>query len=430
MEKLNHFCSIDSSLIVKAAQEYGTPHYLYDEQTIIDKCQALRKIPKAYGLTVRYAMKANSTKALLQLIRKQGLKIDASSLNEVRRATLAGYSYKDIMLTSQEVPLNEEKVDLLTMISQGLKYNVCSKEQLFNIADYAVSNTISLAIRLHPGSGSGESPTRNTGENYSCFGIHQNDLSEVLSYTGQRGIIIDLVHVHIGSGGDPLLWQQNVDWQLTTIEKHFPQVTTVSFGGGLKEARMPAETAADIIALGNYAQKRLSDFESRTNRKLAMEVEPGNYIMANAGYIVTTVIDKKQTGMNFIILDGGIELNARPLLYGSVHPFYVISRNGDLLSSEFYNQDNNYRAVVVGRCCETGDSQCLNPTGINTPRFMAQPNIGDYLIIGGAGAYCSSMAPMNYNSHLQAPEILYTKEGRLQLIRKRQSLSQMISNEL
>lgn len=434
MSQLNNFSSIDSNVIQKVAEQFGTPLYLYDEVTIINKCKALLSMPNAYGLTVRYAMKANSTKAILKVIHSQGLKIDASSMNEVRRAHMAGIGYADIILTTQEAPRNQEMQALKSMISQGLKYNVCSLQQLYNIGDFAAENKINLAIRVHPGVGSGESSTRNTGDKYSCFGIHLSDIGRAVEYAENKGLVFDHVHVHIGSGADPIIWQSNIDLELNIIEKFFRDAQIVSFGGGLREARMPDEKPANITELGNYAKTAIERFYQRNNRKLKMEIEPGTYVVANAGFVITAVIDKKKTGddgLNFLVLDGGLELNARPLLYSSQHPFYVISRDGRLLSSEFYEVNkSDYQAVLVGRCCESGDSQCLDSAGLNTPRRISEPEIGDLVVIGGTGAYCSTMSPMNYNSHVQAPEILYTSGCELKEIRLRQSFEQLIENEI
>lgn len=434
MKMLNNFNSIDSSVIQKVAEQFGTPLYLYDEKTIIEKCKSLLAMPNAYGLSVRYAMKANSTKALLKIINSQGLKIDASSMNEVRRAHIAGISYKEIILTTQEVPRNHEMQALKDMINQGLKYNVCSLQQLFNIGDFAAEGKIALAIRIHPGIGSGESATRNTGDKYSCFGIHLSDISQAFKYAKSKNLTFDHVHVHIGSGAAPDIWQNNIDLEINIIEEYFPDAQIVSFGGGLREARMPYEKSADIYRLGNYAKEKIEQFYQRTNRKLKMEIEPGNYVVANAGFVITSVIDKKKTGndgLNFLVLDGGMELNTRPLLYASQHPFYIVSKSGKLLSSEFDEKSkDDFQAVLVGRCCESGDSQCLNVDGLNTPRKMTEPEIGDYIAIGGTGAYCSTMSPMNYNSHGQVSEILYTFDHKLKEIRSKQTLEQLISNEI
>lgn len=431
----NNFSSLNSNIILQAAGQYGTPIYLYDEQLIINKCKTLLVMPNAYGITVRYAMKANSNKSILKIVNNQGLLFDASSLNEVKRAYMAGIKYKNIILTTQEVPFGNEKQELENMIKQGLKYNVCSLRQLHQIGDFASENNVRLAIRVHPGVGSGESATRNTGDNYSCFGIHLADIGQAIDYAEKKGLIFNHLHVHIGSGADPDIWRSNIDLELSILEKYFPDADTVSFGGGLKEARMPDEKPADIQELGEYAKQKIIKFYHDTGRKLKMEIEPGTYVIANSGYVITQVMDKKKTGedgLSFVLVNGGMELNARPLLYASRHPFYIISQNGSLLSSEFDENINNYnfKAAIVGRCCESGDSQCLSTEGVNTPRKMAEPDIGDIIVIGGAGAYCSSMAPMNYNSHVQISEILFTQNGDLKEIRKKQTLDQLVANEI
>lgn len=434
MCKLNHFSSVDSNTVMMAAKKYNSPIYLYDEKSIIDKCNFLKLMPNAYGLKIRYAMKANPNRTILKTIVGQGLKIDASSLNEVRRAYASGVAYNDIILTSQEIPLGEDLGDLEGMMLDGLKYNVCSLRQLRNIGGFASKNNIPLAIRIHPGIGSGRTHALNTGDKYSCFGVHLADLPEALDCAREKGLVFDYIHVHIGSGSDPNIWRNNIDLELDVIANSFPDALTVSFGGGFQEARMPDEIAADMFKLGTYAKKKIKEFYQKTGRKLKMEIEPGTYITANAGFVVTQVIDKKKTGndgINFIVLNGGMELNSRPLMYGAQHPFYIVSPDGELNFSEFYPKDeDDYMAVVVGTCCETGDSQCLTPEGKNKPRRIAEPEIGDFMVIGGTGAYCSSMAPMNYNSHAQVPEILYTRQKELRQIRARQTLGQIVANEL
>jgi diaminopimelate decarboxylase len=264
--------------------------------------------------------------------------------------------------------------------------------------------------------------------------VHLSDLEQAVEYAKDKRLIFDCVHVHIGSGGDPAVWQANIDNELTIVERHFPDAQIVSFGGGLKEARMLDEKPADIEELGNYAKERINEFYQKTKRKLKMEIEPGTYVIALAGFVVTKVIDKKKTGdygFNFLVLDGGMEANTRPLLYGARHPFYVVSEAGALLSSEFAENPNSvYEAVLAGSCCESGDSQCLDDSGRVVPRKMAEPEIGDFIAIGGAGAYCSAMTLINYNSHVQAPELLYTCDRNLKVIRSKQTLQQFLANEV
>jgi diaminopimelate decarboxylase len=422
--------------IAAAAKLAGTPCYLYDEASIRSRCREVLAMPNAFGLEASYAMKANSTQTILQIVADEGLNFDLSSLNEGRRARLAGIPCNRMQLTSQEVPEGQNRTDLENMMLDGLKYNVCSLQQLKLIADFASKHRFSLAIRVHPGVGSGESSSRNTGDKYSCFGVHLSDIPKMLELAKTFGIIFDEVHVHIGSGGDPKAWRDNIGRELDFVERFFPDAVSVNLGGGFREARMPDETSADIAELGEYAKSCFDAFEKRTGRRLRMEIEPGTYIVANAGVLVTSVVDEKWTGpdgFEFVVLDGGMEVNARPLYYGSRHPFYVISRQGELLSSEFdlasATRLTDLR-VVVGRCCESGDSQCLDKMGNIVPRLMADPEVGDYVVIGGAGAYCSSMTPFNYNSHVQAPEVLLRTDGSFQIIRRTQTLEQMTVNEI
>ena len=433
MDKLNAFSNLTTGIIPKIAKDYGTPVYIYDESLLIEKCKDVLSMPNAFGLTVRYAMKANSNRTLLKIISSQGIHIDASSFNEVKRAGMAGIPYKNMMLTSQEVLSESDRTEMESLVLQGLTYNICSLRQMELFAGFAAENKVELSIRICPGVGSGESSTRNTGDKYSCFGVYLSDIPQAVNLANKYGLKFRMVHVHIGSGGEPEKWRENIDRELGLIETYFPDAEAVNFGGGLREARMPEETKADIVVLGQYAKLQVEEFYKKTGRKLKMEIEPGTYLVANAGYILTRIMDMKRTGesgLDFIILDGGLDVNARPLLYGAEHPFYLVSKTGCLLYSPFFPELCQFEAVVVGCCCESGDSLCLDQGENNIPRKMKKPEIDDFVLIGGSGAYCSSMTPFNYNSHMQIPELLYDKNGQIKLIRRRQTMEQMLENEI
>ncbi|MDA8427778.1 MAG: diaminopimelate decarboxylase [Geobacteraceae bacterium] len=433
---MKHFgpTKLDATLIPKIAQQWGTPVYLHDQEFIENSCEQLLNMPHAYGLHVRYAMKANSDRTVLRVVTNKGLDLDCSSVDEAARAFAAGVPYSRMMLTTQEVPSGEERAELEEMIRAGLKYNVCSMTQFQLIADFAGNNNIELSIRVHPGAkGGGESQTRDTGSEYSCFGVHLNDVPTVKALADERGLRFTQVHVHIGSGGDPEKWRENIDRELGFVRTYFPDATTVSFGGGLKVARMPGEKQADIASLGAYAAQRIREFKEATGRELQMEVEPGTYVVANSGHIITRIIDKKLTNeLNFLIVDGGMELLTRPLLYGSEHPIAIVRQDGTLLSSEY---DCKPTAAlksfgIVGRCCESGDSVRLDNDGNIVPVLIAEPEIGDYVVIGGTGAYSESMSPENYNSHRKPPAVMRTRGSELVLIRKKQAREQIFQNEL
>ena len=428
---------LTASSILEAAKHAPTPFYIYDEGDIRQRCREMCAMPNAFGLTVRYALKANSTRALIKIIDEEGLHFDASSLNEVKRAMMAGIDPKKILLTTQEVPTDAELADIQALLKQGFEYNACSLTQLKKIAPFASAHNIALGLRIHPGVGSGESVTRNTGDNYSSFGIHLSNVDEALAIINEHKLHIKRIHVHIGSGGSPKAWEDNIFRQLGIIRQYFPHVEIANFGGGFKVARMNDEDSADINALGSATKKALEDYAQTEGVKLHTEVEPGTYIMANAGSLVTNVMDIKRTGADgftFALLNGGMEVLTRPLLYGSRHPFAIISPAGDVRYSDIHTDIAPPPAlqelILVGRCCESGDSFTLNDDHTISPRTMLIPDIGDYIVVGGAGAYTSSMSPFNYNSHRQIAEFLQKADGSVQCIRKRQTLEQLTQNEV
>lgn len=425
---------LDAKLIPEIAEKWGTPIYLHDQAYIENSCRQLLAMPNPFGLHVRYAMKANSDRTVLRVATGQGLDLDCSSMDEAARARAAGIPYSRMMLTTQEVPTGADREELEQMIKDGLKYNVCSMLQFELIADFASSNRLELSMRVHPGAaGGGESATRDTGSEYSCFGVHLNDVPKIKKLADEKGIRFTQVHVHIGSGGDPEKWRENIDRELGFVKTYFPDATTASFGGGLKVARMPGEKQADINSLGEYARQRITEFKAETGRELVMEIEPGTFVVANSGHIITRVIDKKFTNeMNFLIVDGGMELLTRPLLYGSEHPVYIIRKDGTLLSSEYdHSPTEGLKPFgIVGRCCESGDSVRLDKEGNIVPVMIMEPEVGDYVVIGGTGAYSESMSPENYNSHRKPAAVMLMNDGKLELIRKKQVRSQLVENEL
>lgn len=429
---------VTPEIVVRTVKMVGTPNRLSDESLILHNCDEFLRIPNAFGMIIRYAMKANSLEALLQLIASKGLHIDASSINEVWRAHRAGFPYDHIMYTSQQIPLtNREKLELEDMVKQGVKFTVCSIPHMEFIADFAAANKIAVAVRRHPKEGSGESVTRDTGSPYSPYGAHPSDIPIILEISRAKHVIIDELHGHIGSGSDPKKFKEFVPGHLRFIEEFgMEDVTKVNFGGGYKEGRMPDEIPADINDLGEYAKSEIEAFYKRTGRKLVMELEPGTRIVANSGYTILTAMYLKQNGpggCKFVVCNGGMELVTRPLLYGSRHPLYGVSREGELISSEFnlgsltLEKDGK---VVTGRCCESGDALRLDKDGNVVMVVMGNIRARDHIVVGGTGAYCSSMSLKNYNSYLEPPEVLVRIDGDLDLIKKGQTREQMVQNEL
>lgn len=403
------------------AEEFGTPIYVYDEKTLRANAEACLAFPNAFGLTVRFAMKACPTAAVLKLFHSMGLHFDASSLYEVRRAMLAGVPAEKISLSTQELP-----ADFAEVLARGVKFNACSLDQLARYGQ-AFPGT-AVGVRFNPGMGSGGTGKTNVGGPDSSFGIWYEYADKVEEILKRHNLTLIRIHTHIGSGSDPVIWQKAALQSLSLVRR-FPTVETLDFGGGYKVARVDGEKTTDLQACGAPVRDAIAKLAEGTGRKLHFEIEPGTYLVANAGALlarVQDVVDTGADGRKFIKLDMGMTDLLRPSLYGAQHPIYLAKKSGRSRSEA----TENY--VVVGHCCESGDLVSCAPGEPETlsAKAFSQAEIGDYGIIGGAGAYCSAMSTKNYNSFPESAEVMIDAEDKARLIRRRQTLEQIIQNEI
>ncbi len=405
---------IDKIQIFKnIAKEFSTPCYVYFEQDLIKNVKMFMDIPAPYGLVVRFAMKANSSAAILRLYDKMGVHFDASTFNECIRAMKgAGILGGKIRLTSQEV---QSKENIKFLVKHDILYTACSLAQL-EVYGKTMPGT-DITVRFNIGIGSGWTPQTTTGGKNSSFGIYEQQ-NEIQAMFKKYKLRLTAVHLHIGSGSDPEK-QKEAILEGLKIVKQYPSVTTLNMGGGYKVAGMMYEYSTDIVEIGRNMALSLKQFAKETGRKIALEVEPGTALVANAGYILTSIIDKVHTGSGgeeFLKINGGMNMNARIPLYGAQHPIIIVPMD------QTHREIKEY--VVFGVCCESGDVLTVRPGKAEyiDPRRMLEAKIGDLLVIGRGGAYCASMAPANYNSQQIHPEVLVRKNGRLDLMRIRQPI--------
>ncbi|MBM4255057.1 MAG: diaminopimelate decarboxylase [Deltaproteobacteria bacterium] len=408
------FLSAEQAAEVK--ERFGTPCYVYDRAMLEAAARYALAFTAPYGFTLRYAMKANPSLGVLRVFRDLGVHIDASSDFEVERAMRAGFTPDQIQLTSQ-MPSRR----LAEFVSKGVRYNACSLHQLEQFGTVAPGG--SCSVRINPGLGSGSTKRTNTGGPASSFGIWHDYLDQVKALAARHGVKITWLHTHIGSGTDPEIWKRVARMSLD-IAGELPQVTTVNLGGGFKVGRMPDEPSTDLQDVGQHVRREVEAFRQRDGRSLHVEIEPGTFLVARAGAIVATCIDVVDTGREgylFAKLDTGMPEVTRPSLYGAQHPIEVLATGRE-------QKD----VVFVGPCCESGDILTPAPGDPEAlaPRRVPQPQIGDLVIVGGAGAYCAGMATINYNSYPQAPEAMLETDGSLRLLRRRQMLEQVWTNEV
>ena len=404
---------------VRAVQrQFGTPTFVYDQKTLESQAQKALAFPHAHGLTVRYAAKACPAAGVIRILNRAGLHIDASSGYEARRAMRAGVPADQIQVTAQQLP-----DDLADLVRQGVLFNACSLHQLETYGRLFPGRPVS--VRVNPGLGSGHSNRTNTGGPSASFGIWHEYLDQVIATAAAHNLHITGLHSHIGSGSDPAVWQHCARLTLAVAAK-LPEVERVSMGGGFKVGRIADEESTDLQEAGQPVADEFNRFAQEHGRKLHLEIEPGTFLVANAGAIVCSVVDIVDTGAQgycFIKVDSGMTELLRPSLYGAQHPIVVVPATPEERGRGEY--------LIAGHCCESGD--ILTPAAGNpealAPRVLTEPRIGDAVFIGGSGAYCAGMAAKNYNSFPEACEVLHATDGALHLLRQRQTLDQVVANE-
>lgn len=413
IDKLNF---LTKEQVRAVAEKFGTPVFVYDEKTLRSQARAALAFPAPYGLTVRYAMKANPNRHILSLFQEEGIKIDASSGYEVERAIKAGIEPADILLTSQELPKN-----LKDLVQKGVHFNACSLHQLEVYGKLFPDSEVS--VRINPGIGSGHSTKTNVGGPSSSFGIWHEYIDKILDTAQRHKLTITRLHTHIGTGANPAIWTRAARLSLQALER-FPDVKTLNLGGGFKIARMHDEIATDLQKVGQAIAQELRRFQEQTGRKLHLEIEPGTFLVGNAATLVSKIQDIVDTGSDgheFLKLDSGMTEILRQSLYGSQHPMIVVNDRPE--------QHKKY--VVVGHCCESGDLLTPYPAEPDAvdERALQQAEIGDFLVMEGVGAYCAHMSAQNYNSFPVCSEVMLKKDGSFTEIRHRQSLEAVLQSE-
>lgn len=403
------------------ADTFGTPLYVHDEQMYREQAANARSVPNAFGLIVRYAMKANPHSALLRIFNSEGIHIDASSLWEVKRAVAAGIAPDHIMLTGQEV-LPAETVK--KVVGSGTIYCCTSLAQLRKYCDHFAHTGQVVSVRLNPGLGSGHNNRTNTAGSAASFGIWHEYLPIVVDIVRNSGLKIERVHTHVGSGSDWRIWQRASSMTIDLVRK-LPDVSIVNLGGGYKIDRINPKGSINLEEVFAIIKKEFELFARETGRRQRLEIEPGTWLSANSCMLVARIndiVDTGTEGYTFLKTDASMTELLRPMMYGARHPVFLPGKNA--------GKTREY--LVVGMCCESGDIFTVkegDPETVATVR-LPEAEVGDILVFTGAGAYCNAMSAKNYNSRPACAEVMLRADGECQLITRREETEEIWKREL
>lgn len=374
----------------EAAQNFQTPFYAYDLPVIFER---IDRIHKAFpGAEVFYAVKANPRLGILRRLLEWGIFVEAVSLGEVYRAYKAGFQRNEVLLNGPvKTPAMLEELNHIGLPILGLD----------SLADLKrVSRVLPKArvlLRVNPDLPIVTHDHLATGRGESKFGILPEEVGPALELARRSRLEVLGLHIHLGSALEhPEDYQAGYRVMDELYRAHGPfQVMNLGGGFGL---------GLDLGALGAQAAALAHKHGAE------LWLEPGRYLVAEAGVLVTRCWGTKRTRRNYLLIDAGMSQLIRPMLYGAVHPVEPLYKNP---LKETYD--------LAGPACESGDVLARDVT-------LPEPKEGDLLAILQGGAYASSMSS-NYLDTPRPTELLWTGQG-WEVIRRQQTWEALLEDEL
>ena len=399
----------DGALLDAIARQVGTPVYVYDARAIDCAYRALDEALAGSPHAIHYALKANSTLAIVQRLRHLGAGADANSGGEIEVALRAGFIPDQIVFTG----VGKTGDELDRAVTLGLKaINAESPGELDRIAARARAQgtTARVALRVNPDIDAKSHPHISTGLRTNKFGMPFDQARQIYrEHARQEGLEPVGIHVHVGSqitDVEPLrrAAERVADLALELAGDGFAlEHADIGGGLGISYDGAPVPTPADYAAAVLPAVRRCG---------LSLVTEPGRLMVGAAGALLARVVDLKSYdgGATFAVLDAGMAELLRPALYGAFHRIVAVAPRAGV----------ERRYEVVGPICESADI-------FGRDRLLPPLEVGDVLAILDAGAYGSVMAS-TYNRHMLPAEVL-VDGATWRVIRRRQTVDDQLSLE-
>ncbi|MCB9250979.1 MAG: diaminopimelate decarboxylase [Flavobacteriales bacterium] len=392
--------------LLKLADEYGTPLYVYDAQTIKNQYQKLISSFPEVNLKIKYACKALSNINIIRYLRSLGCGLDTVSIEEVRVGLKAGYKPSEILYTPNCVDFEEikEAIQYKTVINID---NISILEQF----GHEYGDSIPCCIRINPHIMAGGNSHISVGHIDSKFGISIYQIPLIKRIISNHKIKVTGLHMHTGSDildADVFLRGASL---LYEAAKNFDDLKYLDFGSGFKVAYKEGDITTDIQKIGKKISTSFKKFCAEYGRELELWFEPGKFLVSEAGtFLVKTNVVKQTLSTVFVGVNSGQNHLLRPKLYDAYHNMVNISnpKGGKRIYS------------VVGYICETDT--------LGYDRKLSEVKEGDIIAIQNAGAYGFSMAS-NYNSRNKPAEVLILN-GEAKLIRKRETLEDQLKHQI
>lgn len=392
--------------VLELAESFGTPLYVYDAMIMERQFNRLSKAFSSCKTRINFACKALNTIKVMRHLHDLGACLDTVSIQEVWLGLKAGYAPHEIIYTPNCVSM--EEIDMA--VKEGVMINI---DNISILEQFGVKygNTVPICIRINPHVMAGGNINISTGHIDSKFGISIYQMRHVHRIVENTHLKVIGLHMHTGSDiVDVDIFLRAADILFEQAEG-FRDLSFIDFGSGFKVPYKPDDYSTDIEELGEKLTARFKAFCQEYGRELELWFEPGKFLVSEAGtFLVKVNVLKQTTSAMFAGVDSGLNHLIRPMLYNGYHHITNVS-----------NPEGALRLyTVVGYICETDT--------FGWDRKLNEVREGDILAFSNAGAYGMTMSS-NYNSRFRPAEV-FVHNGKAELIRKRESLDDILRNQL
>lgn len=406
-ETSNFYCNITPQELI---EKYESPLYVYNERILRQKCREMKNFLKYKNFSVSFSAKANSNLHVLEIVKEEGLNVDAMSAGEIYVQLKAGFKPEQIFFISNNISAAELKYAL----AKGVTISVDSLSQLELFGK--INEGGFVAIRFNAGIGTGHNEKVVTAGKKTKFGVDPKYINDVKDILRKYKLKLIGINQHIGSlfmEGSTYLESVKA---LLALADHFEGLEFIDMGGGfgVPYEKQKGQTPLDLKALGAELDAIIEAWTKKYGREIGFKIEPGRYIPAESCVLLGTVnATKINYGRKYIGTDLGFNVILRPVLYNSHHDIEVYKKNKKV-------SNKIEEVTIVGNICESGDILAKN---ILLPQIEEDDTIG----VLDAGAYGYSMSS-NYNSRLRPAEVLIKENGEIKIIRRRDTLEDLLRN--
>ncbi|EKF8405938.1 diaminopimelate decarboxylase [Staphylococcus pseudintermedius] len=399
------------------AQSFGTPTIVYDEAQIR---QQMRRYHSAFqqndiGYVLSYASKAFTCLQMVKLAAEEDFELDVVSEGELYTALEAGFDPQRIHFHGN----NKTKHEIRYALESGIGYFVVDALDEIDLIEQYATKPVDVLLRVNPGVEAHTHEFIQTGQEKSKFGLslkHGLALEAVEKIRNTNNIVLKGIHFHIGSQIEETTGMiGTAKMVLNWLDEHAITIDLLNLGGGFSAQYVEGDQSFDIEAgITEIVQAIKAECQQLKYPIPTLSIEPGRSIVAEAGvtlYEVGTI--KDIPGVNkYVSIDGGMSDHIRTALYDAKYQALLINRN----------ETPDETVTIAGKLCESGDII------IHEAKLPSSVKRGDYLAILATGAYHYSMAS-NYNQ-MQKPSVFFVKDGKAREVVKRQSLRQLIINDV